>query len=78
MSRNLSNLRAKQGSFGLPNLHTTASNQYDTLKKSPDHLINTLKAREDFDSQLHSIMMNKATKEYQVRTAETKKNATTI
>ena len=63
-SRNLSNLRVKQGGFGLPNLRTTDTDQYSTLKKSTDYLINTIKGREVFKSQVHLCRTDKAKKEH--------------
>ena len=73
-SRYLSNLRVKQGGFGLPNLRTTATDQYSTSKKSTDHLINAIKGREVFNSQVHLCRTDKCKKEHQVRTVETEKN----
>ena len=72
-SQHLSNLRVKQGGFGLPNLRTTATDQYSTSKKSTDHLINAIKGREVFNSQVHQCWTVKAKKEHQVRTVENEK-----
>ena len=62
--QNLSNLRVKQGGFGIPNLQTTATSQCSTSKKSTDHLINAIKGREDFNIQVHLSRTDKAKKEH--------------
>ena len=43
------------------------------FNKSTDHLINAIKGREVFDSQVHLSRTGEAKKEHQVRTVEVEK-----
>ena len=52
-TRNLSNIRAKNGGLGLPHLRNTAETQYKTSKLATEHLIESIVRRKKLCSATH-------------------------
>ena len=72
-TRNLSNLKTKNGGIGLPHLHTTAQTQYKTSKMATEHLVKKITGREELCGITHYKAGSEAKKYNKMRTEESEK-----